>query len=365
MDVPFLDLKRQAGAWSDAAARVFERSWFILGPEVEAFESAFAAYCGTRFCVGTGNGTDALELALRAAGVGAGDEVATVANAGMYSTTAIRAVGAVPVYVDVDPGRLLMCPRSLESEAGAGLRAVIATHLYGTMAPMQEILEVAGRLRIPVIEDCAQAHGAMLEDRRAGSWGSAGCFSFYPTKNLGGAGDSGGVVTSDIDMAERLRALRQYGWERRFHSTLRGGRNSRMDEIQAAVLGAKLPFLDQWNGRRREIANRYRATLAGYPRYVLPPGAGLAEVAHLFVIRCEGRERLREKLAGKGIRAEVHYPVLDPDQPSQAGLLHRTGGLPVSRQAVHEILSLPCYPELTGEELECVIGALIEFHDKI
>ena len=345
MRIPFLDLKRQrSGVWAVAAQRVLDSGWYIHGPELAAFEEAFAAYCGTAACVGTGNGTDALELALRAVGVDAGDEVAAVANAGMYATTAIRAVGAVPLLVDIDPATLLMSPAALAASLGPRTRAVVATHLYGRMAAMPEIQRVAGG--IPVIEDCAQAHGAKL----VGS--AAGAFSFYPTKNLGAAGDAGAVVTGDAEIAGRLRALRQYGWTKRFDSTVAGGRNSRMDEIQAAILRAKLPYLEGWNARRLEIARRYDAIVGR----VTPA----AYVAHLYVIRCAERDRLREWMAERGVQCEVHYPTPDHLQASQQGLPWRSEGLAATEQAAREVLSLPCYPELMEEEIEFVIGCLSE-----
>ncbi len=351
MKVAFLDLKRQRGAaWLEAARRVLDSGWYIQGPELAAFEAAFAAYCGVASCVGTGNGTDALELALRAAGVGVGDEVAAVANAGMYATTAIRAIGAVPLLVDIHPATLLMDPAALAASLGPRTRAIVVTHLYGRMAPMPEILRAAGGL--PVIEDCAQAHGAEVDGRKAGSWGAAGAFSFYPTKNLGAAGDAGAVVTGDAETAARLRALRQYGWTKRFASTVPGGRNSRLDEIQAAILSAKLPYLQGWNARRMEIARRYDAAIGR----ATPP----AYVAHLYVVRCAGRDGLREWMAARGVQCEVHYPTPDHVQPSQRGLPFRSLGLAETERAAGEVLSLPCYPELLEEEIEFVMACLGE-----
>lgn len=343
--VPFLDLKRQKSAkWESAVARVVKSGWFIGGPELAAFEAAFASYCGAAACVGTANGTDALELALRGVGVNAGDEVVTVANAGMYSTTAIRAVGATPAVADIERQSMLMAPESLSAMIGTRTTAVIVTHLYGRRAPMDAILRAARG--VPVIEDCAQAHG-----RGAGSRGIAGCFSFYPTKNLGAMGDAGGVVTSDAALAERLRALRQYGWRERFRSELPGGRNSRMDEIQAAVLAARLPELDGWNARRRAIAARYIDALG-------MPAMPAEHVYHLFVLRSRNRDGVRAQLAERGIETQIHYPVPDHLQPSQAGLLFRRGSLEETEAAAREVLSLPCYPEMTEQEVDAVTEAL-------
>ena len=364
MNVPFLDLKRQVGPlWTSAAHRVVESGWYIHGPEVAAFETHFAEYCGTTHCAGTANGTDSLELALRALGISTGDEVASVANAGMYSLTAIRATGAKPVLVDIDDRTMLMSPAGLRAALSPETKAIIVTHLYGRLADMESILNIAGG--IPVIEDCAQAHGAIRHGRRAGNWGTAGCFSFYPTKNLGAAGDAGAVVTSDATFDSRLRALRQYGWIKRFCSSTPGGRNSRLDEIQAAILTAKLPLLDAWNQRRRDIAKRYNDALNGYPPYKLPEIFGDDYVAHLYVIRCPRRDLLKARLAERGIQTEIHYPTLDHNQLSQTNLPFRIESLAVSEKAVAEVLSLPCYPELKEEELEFVIRSLQELSDEL
>lgn len=367
MQVPFLDLKRQRSqVYTAAIERVLERGWFIQGVELQAFEASFAGYCGTRECIGVANGTDALELALRAAGVATGDEVATVANAGMYATTAIRALGAIPLFVDIDPRNLLMDPDSLRAALGTATRAIVVTHLYGLLAPMPAIIEIARERSIPVIEDCAQAHGATRDGLKAGAWGLAGCFSFYPTKNLGAVGDAGAVVTSDPGLAERVRSLRQYGWNTRFHSSLPGGCNSRLDEVQAAVLVAKLPLLDGWNQRRREIAARYSEALVGReprPQSQLQPHADFA--AHLYVVRSSFRDQLQAYLKSCGVESVVYYPVPDHLQPSQVDLTFRKVALAHTEKAAGEVLALPCYPELADEEIECVIRSLMEFrHDR-
>jgi dTDP-4-amino-4,6-dideoxygalactose transaminase len=363
MNIPFNDLVRRP-APDAAVGRVLRRGWYLLGPETEAFEREFAVWCGGADCVSVANGTDAIELALRAAGVGPGDEVATVANAGMYSTCAIRAAGAAPLYVDVDPLCGLMDPGLFERAIGPATRALVVTHLYGRMAPLPELLEIARTREIAVIEDCAQAHGAALDGRKAGVWGLAGCFSFYPTKNLGACGDAGAIVTSDPDFAARVRSLRQYGWTAKYDSALPGGRNSRIDELQAAVLRDRLPLLDADNRRRREIARRYTAALAAWPEVLSPPSEGAADwVAHLYVVRSPRRGRLREWLDARGIRTDVHYPIPDPDQRSQQGLSSRCvpAGLPVTRRLAGEILSLPCFPELRDEEVDAVIASILEW----
>src|SRR3989338_4412087 len=271
-------------ALSAAIERVLRSGWFVLGPEVKAFEEEFAGYCGVSHCASLANGTDALELALRALEIGPGKTVLTVANAGMYGTAAILATGALPVYADILPDTLLMdvgdLRRILDRQP---VDAVIVTHLYGLLADATEIVRLAHARKIPVIEDCAQAHGAMLRGQKAGSFGDIGCFSFYPTKNLGALGDGGAIVTGRADLAERVRQLRQYGWSSKYHADLVGGRNSRLDEMQAAVLRVMLPMLDRWNGRRREIAARYTKKIA-HPAIVAPPIYAEEYVSHLYLI---------------------------------------------------------------------------------
>lgn len=354
------DLLRQRAAiaplLSGALDRVIGRGWYILGPEVEAFETAFAAYCGVTGCAGVANGTDALELALRALGVTAGDHVVTVANAGGYSTSAILSLGAVPVYVDVDPATLTINPALLPAAFKAKTRAAIITHLYGRMADMPAVMELADAAGVPVVEDCAQAHGAMLAGRRAGSWGAAGAFSFYPTKNLGALGDGGAVISNDPKLVARVRQLRQYGWARKYECEVQGGRNSRLDEIQAAVLVDKLPLLDGWNAKRRSIANRYRQ---GIKNPLVMPLAEVAgeHVAHLMVIRTERRDELRRLLTAAGVPTDIHYPVPDHLQPAWRGLLPRVT-LPVTERAAREVLTLPCFPEMDMAEVDFVCEAV-------
>lgn len=354
--IPVNDLKRQnaplLAALAATAGEVLEGGWYILGPRVAAFEKAFAAYCGAAECMGTGNGTDALELALRACGIGPGDQVAVVANAGGYGTVATRAAGAEPVFVDVEPDSMLMDPGSLEARITARTRAVIATHLYGRMVDMPRLLAVTTPRGIAVIEDCAQAHGAMLQGKRAGAWGAAGCFSFYPTKNLGALGDGGAIVTSDAGVAERARRLRQYGWASKYRSTLAGGRNSRLDEIQAALLAVKLPLVDGWNEHRRAIARRYDKALAASRR------RDGSDVVHLYVLRTRDRDAARARLAAAGIGTDVHYPIPDHLQESARGEPWAACPLPVTERCCREVLTVPCFPELTPEEVERVAAAL-------
>ena len=354
MRIPINDLKRHhaplAGELAAAVNRVLSSGWYILGPEVETFEAEFARYCGVEYCAGVGNGTDALELALGALGIGPGSEVATVANAGMYSTTAILRVGARPLYVDVDDRSMTMGPAALEGAISRDTAAVVVTHLYGQMAEIEELLAIAGRNNIPVIEDCAQAHGAERAGRKAGGWGALGCFSFYPTKNLGATGDGGAIVTADAALAREVRALRQYGWTGKYRSAVAGGRNSRLDEMQAAVLRTKLPHLDGWNARRREIAAMYHEALKDSG--VILPVAGDGYVGHLYVVRSAHRERIRKALAAGGIGTDVHYPVPDHRQESLRAVAFRQTALPVTEACAAEVLTLPCFPEMTDAEAE-------------
>jgi dTDP-3-amino-2,3,6-trideoxy-4-keto-D-glucose/dTDP-3-amino-3,4,6-trideoxy-alpha-D-glucose/dTDP-2,6-dideoxy-D-kanosamine transaminase len=264
-----------------------------------------------------------------------------VANAGGYSTTAIRCAGAEPLYVDVEAGSMRMDPASLRSRLTARTKAIIVTHLYGGMAAMPALLDAAAG--IPMIEDCAQAHGARLDGKRAGAWGGLGCFSFYPTKNLGALGDGGAVVTADATLAERLGALRQYGWIRKYEHGSVPGRNSRLDEIQAAILSVKLPRLDAWNARRREISALYSHLL--HASVETPALPGEDDVAHLYVIRSPHRDRIRAELDAQGIATDIHYPIPDAD-------------LPVTRACCAEILTLPCFPEMTDDEVTRVAEAV-------
>ncbi|MEN9933637.1 MAG: hypothetical protein RLZZ387_216 [Chloroflexota bacterium] len=363
--VPFGALKRQYNALRpeiDAAvARALASGWYILGPEVRAFEQQFAAFCAVDHCLGVANGTEALQLALAALGVGPGHEVITVANAAVYETITALAVGAHPVFVDVDERSHTLDPAALEATITPRTRAIIPVHLYGRMADMDAVMAVAERHGLPVIEDCAQAHGATWRGRAAGSIGALGCFSFYPTKNLGALGDGGAVVTSDGALAEKLRRLREYGWERKYYTTDLGGLNSRLDELQAAILSAKLQHLPAWNARRRRIAEQYEELLGG-TGLILPetPVEG-DHVYHLYVVRVPGgpeaRDALRAGLHERGVGAEVHYPLPAHQQPVYAHLAPE-GGLPVTERLAGEVLSLPMYPELTDDEVRAVADAV-------
>ena len=359
--IPINDLRRHNApllpALGARLTSVADSGWYVLGPQVRDFERAFARYCGVEHCIGVGNGTDALELALHACGIGPGMQVATVANAGGYATAAIVASGASPLYVDIDKRTLLLDIAALERSLTPATRAVVATHLYGRMVDMPRLLQIAAHAGIFVIEDCAHAHGARLHGRRAGAWGALGCFSFYPTKNLGALGDAGAVVTSDSTLASKLRQLRQYGWVSRFCCQLPRGRNSRLDEMQAAILSYKLPHLDRWNERRREIAGIYSREWKDFP-VELPGVLAPDDVTHLYVIRSDHREQLRERLRTLGVATEVHYPTPDYRQASAASEPWSNTTLPVTEESCCRVVTVPCFPEMTEAEIESVVAAV-------
>lgn len=337
--------------------RVLDKHWYVLGTEVESFEKEFAAYVGLTHCVSVANGSDALELALKALGVGSGGQVVTVANAGFYASTAIRAVGAAPIYVDIDPISMTICPKALAECLDAKPDAIVVTHLYGRLADIETLAAMAREAEVPLIEDCAQAHGAKRSGRLAGSFGDIGCFSFYPTKNLGALGDAGAVVTDDARLAARIKQLRQYGWGQKYQVLLPGGCNSRMDELQAAILREKLPFLDHWNDQRRAIARRYNESFVHFGLQL--PAIGEDYVAHLYVLRLAERESFIAALAARGVSTDVHYPIADHHQPAYSEL--STIVLPHTEDACATVVSLPCFPGMDDAEVQQVIDAVIAY----
>jgi dTDP-4-amino-4,6-dideoxygalactose transaminase len=289
-------------------------------------------------------------------GVVAGDEVITVANAGFYSSTAIRAIGAVPVYVDILDADLLMDPAAAAAAVSLKTKAIIITHLFGQLADMAPLQALAKAKGLALVEDCAQSHGAVRENKKAGSYGDIAAFSFFPTKNLGALGDGGAVVTSNMDLAARVRSLRQYGWTTKYTVADSGACNSRLDELQAALLSVKLPLLDSWNEKRRNIAVRYAEMITNAAIRV-PAIHGNDNVAHLYVIRCQHRDALKKHLHDNGIATDVHYPILDCHQPV-VGAAYAGVSLPVSEKARDEILTLPCYPELTLDEVDMIADCI-------
>jgi dTDP-4-amino-4,6-dideoxygalactose transaminase len=349
-----------------AMQRVLTAGLYILGPEVAAFEQEFANFLAAIHTVGVGSGTDALMLALRAAEVGPQDVVITVSNTAVATVAAIQSLGAEALLVDVDPETFTMDPRHLEhaldSASGQALRvkAVLPVHLFGHPAEMDGILNVARSRGLVVIEDCAQAHGAMMGDRKVGSLGDSGAFSFYPTKNLPALGDGGAVVTSDLSTLERLRLLRQYGWKERYISEIEGW-NSRLDELQAAVLRVRLRYLDAENQRRRAIAALYSSQLTGSE--TIPPHVrrDCFHVYHQYVVRTSHREALQARLKKNHIGSSILYPVPIHLQPAYKGKIRMApDGLPITERLCSEILSLPIYPELTNDQVECIIRVVLE-----
>jgi dTDP-4-amino-4,6-dideoxygalactose transaminase len=361
--IPFGDLKRQYESikpeLDEAAARVLSSGWYILGPEVRAFEDEFAALCGVGHAIGVGNGTEALYLALLGLGVGVGDEVITVANAADYEPLTILQSGARPVFVDVDERTYTIEPELLEAAITPRTKAIMPVHLYGRMADMAAIMAVAERHGLPVIEDCAQAHGARFGERVAGSVSICGCFSFYPSKNLGALGDGGMIVTGDAELAAKLRRLRMYGWEKRYYTVDAGGINSRLDELQAALLRVKLRHLAGWNDARRRIARRYNQLLAGTALLLPDIPDDQSHVCHLYVVQSAQRDRLQAALRERGVETAIHYPLPAHLQPVYQGLA-APGSLPVTERLAGQVLSLPIYPELTDAEVDAVAAAVRE-----
>ena len=329
----------------------------FLGPQNDAFEQEFADYCGAAECVTVGNGTDALHLALRAAGIGPGDEVITVAHTFFATTEAIRMVGATPVFVDIDPDLYTLDPSQIEARLTPRTRAILPVHLYGQLADMEPIMRLAAAHGLTVIEDAAQAHGAAYRGRRAGAVGHLACFSFYFSKNLGAYGEAGAVTTSDPELAQRLRILRDHGSDRRYHH-VEYGFNARMDEVQAAVLRIKLRHLDDWNAQRRAHAATYADLLATHGLGLPRTGPDREHVFYVYVVRSPERDAVAARLRDAGIGSGIHFPVPIHLQPATADLGYRPGDLPVTEQAAQEVLSLPMYAELTAPQLARVAEVL-------
>lgn len=345
-----------------AISKVLNGGRYILGDEVENFEHEFAEYIGVDHAIGVGNGTDALHLALVACGVKAGDEVVTVSHTAVATISAIEMCGAKPVFVDIDPVYYTLDPAKFEAALTEKTKVVIPVHIYGLPADLDSIISIAHRHNVLVLEDCAQAHGAVYKNTRVGAWGDIACFSFYPTKNLGAIGDGGMVVTSNPELAGRVRLLREYGWAERYVSSVKGW-NSRLDEIQAAVLRVKLRYLDVDNNRRLDLAKEYYKELSALPQYILPrERAATVHVFHLYVIRSKVRDSLQLYLNNEGVRALVHYPVPVHQQPAyMSSVMHE---LRETERAAQEVLSLPMYPELTDKEQRIVIRSLQQFVGK-
>jgi dTDP-4-amino-4,6-dideoxygalactose transaminase len=345
-----------------ALGRVCSSGHYILGPEVKGFERAFAEYLGVSHCIGVASGTDAVALALRAAGVLAGEEVITVSHSAVATVAAIEQIGAVPVFADIERESRCLDALRIEELVSSRSRAIVPVHIYGQPARMREILEVARKHKLAVIEDCAQAHGAMIGSQRVGSFGDLAAFSFYPTKNLGALGDGGAIATSSGRLAEQARLLHQYGWQERYISSV-AGVNSRLDEMQAAILSVKLRYLDHDTQRRRQIAAFYRSCMDG-ERLVAPAVIeGTTHAMHLFVLECDKRDELRNFLEKRGIGTALHYPLPIHQQPAYQGRIRGAANLSSTERLYRRLLSLPMYPELTDSQVGRVGDGLREWRD--
>jgi dTDP-3-amino-3,4,6-trideoxy-alpha-D-glucose transaminase len=361
-EIPFMDLAATqteiGSALNEALVRVAASGWYLLGPELDAFECEFADYCGTRHCVGVGSGLSAIELALRAVGIGPGDEVLVPAYTWIATWLAVSATGAKPVPVEVDESTFNIDARLIPAALTPRTAAIVPVHLRGEPADMDPIGDLARSHGLAVVEDAAQAHGARHRGRRVGGLGNAGAFSFYPSKNLGALGDGGAVTTDDDELAAKVRLLRNYGMKNRYEIEA-AGVNSRLAEIQAAVLRVKLPHLDAWNARRSELADRYRRAFEGDDSTTLPQVPSWADpVWHLFVINRQDRDGCAETLGERGIETLVHYPILPHLAPPYRDLGWSRGSFPVAEALADSVLSLPMYPQLDPEHCDVIAGLI-------
>lgn len=366
MNIPVFDLKRQyenlKTEIDNAFKSVLENGIFVLGENVERFEEEFAEYLGAGFAVGVGSGTEALHLSLKACDIGYGDEVITVPNTAVPTISAISFAGAKPVFVDITPDTCTMDLRKVEEKITDKTKAILPVHLYGHSTEMEQIMKLAKAHNLRVIEDACQAHGAKYNSKNAGTIGDMGCFSFYPTKNLGAYGDGGMVVTNNEELYKKLIMLRNYGEVKKFTSKIEGF-NSRLDEIQSAVLRVKLKYLDEWTNKRREIATMYHQLLYNSNVQLPCERQWAKHVYHLFVIRVNKRDALKDYLHKRGVGTQIHYPIPIHLQDAYKKLGHKAGDFPISERNAEEILSLPIYPELTTEEIEAVAGLITEFQN--
>jgi dTDP-4-amino-4,6-dideoxygalactose transaminase len=368
VNIPFVDLKAQYATIKDeinaAIGGVLERCDFILGKAVEEFENEFAAYTGAKHCVAVASGTDALFLAMKAAGIGPGDDVLVPANTYIATALAVTQAGATPVFVDMNPASFNIEPKQLEKRITKKTRAVIPVHLYGQPADMDAVTAFARKHDLKVIEDACQSHGAMYHGKRCGTFGEAGCFSFYPGKNLGAYGDGGAVTTSDPALAEKVRLLRNYGQRVKYEHDMKGG-NSRLDTLQAAILRVKLKRLDGWCKARFRNAVRYSELLKEVPAVRAPAfdkSIELSHVFHLYVVSVPRRNELLNFLKDKGVNCVIHYPIPIHLQKAYAELGYGRGAFPETEKAADEIMSLPMFPELTGEQMRYVVDQLKAFY---
>jgi dTDP-4-amino-4,6-dideoxygalactose transaminase len=367
VQVPFGDLKAHYLAYQEqidaAVQRTLSSGHFILGKELETFEHEFAEYLGVEYVVGCASGTEAIYLALAALEIGPKDEVITVAYTAVPTISAISMTGATPVFVDIDPETSTIDPRLIEAHITPNTRAIMPVHLYGQVSAMDEILAVARKHNLPVMEDCAQSTGASYRGIKSGAMGVLGAFSFYPSKNLGAFGDGGAVSTSDKELYERLLMLRNYGQSKRYHHEIIGI-NSRLDEIQAAILAAQLPYVDEGNDRRRNIASKYTQALKHL--VATPAEVDYApNTYHLYVIRTDYREQLQQFLTERGVHTLIHYPIPAHLQNAYRYLGYSEGDLPVSESYANQILSLPMFPELTEDQINAVIAGIVDFYSQL
>ena len=366
MNLPLVDLKRQYESIKDeiesTVSEVMQGAQFILGENVELFENEFARYCEVKYAVGVASGTDALTLSLNALEIGDGAEVITVPNTFIATVDAISRSGAKPVFVDIDPETYNIDVCEIEEKITDKTKAIIPVHLYGQSADMEPIVKLARKYEFKVIEDACQAHGAEYNGRKTGSLGDTGCFSFYPAKNLGAYGDGGMIVTNDREIAGKIAMLRNYGQSRKYYHDF-VGYNSRLDEIQAAILRVKLKYLDSWNDSRHHSARLYSELLKEVPQVTTPTEAeGHSHVYHLYVIRCRDRDELQSYLNSKGIATGIHYPIPIHRQQAYRQLGYSKGSFPITEEYATEILSLPMFPEMKAEEIEYVCQSIREFY---
>lgn len=359
--VSFLPMERELDTQlREAFTRVFERSWYIEGKEDEAFEQAFADYCGTKYCIGVGNGLDALMLVLKALDIGEGDEVIVPSNTYIATALAVTYVGAKPVFVEPELETFNINPYRIEAAITSRTKAVMPVHLYGRACDMDPIMAIAREYGLRVVEDCAQAHGATYKGQKVGTFGDAAGFSFYPGKNLGALGDAGAVVTNNPEIAEKVRALGNYGSDYKYHHIYKGN-NSRLDELQAAFLAAKLPLLEKMNAERRRIAGCYLEGMKN-PQVILPAVTdGFVPVWHIFGVRCDRREALEKHLNGRGIGTNKHYPIPMHLQECYKDLGFKEGDFPIAEEISRTELSLPMYYGMTEEEIRAVMDAVNDF----
>lgn len=366
INIPFGNLSKQYKKYKleidNAVHTVLDSGHFILGENVKKFESEFSNYCGVKYGIGVGSGTEALHLALVACGVGSGDEVITVANTAIPTISAISFAGATPVFVDIDVNSFNINENLIEEKITGRTKAILPVHLYGNPCEIDIILNIAHKYGLKVIEDCAQSHGAKFKGKVVGSFGDIGCFSFYPSKNLGAYGDGGICVTDSKGLNDKLRLLRNYGQEKRYYSIIKGF-NSRLDEIQASILRVKLKRLDNWNKTRISIAKKYNKNFLDLALSCPQANSDSSHVFHLYVIRVKNRKKFMDYLKIKGINTLIHYPIPIHLQPSYKELKIKEGNLPITENVSKEIVSIPIYPELEEKEIEHIVKKVKEYFE--